>query len=49
MSIFSLFLANPAKIIHAVRRRAARDALRMGGMGAWRGGGDLRYLSGLRF
>ncbi|MDP2766211.1 MAG: hypothetical protein Q8O41_01985 [Candidatus Methanoperedens sp.] len=40
-------LENPH--LRAVRRRAAGDALRMGGMGAWNGGADLRYLRALRF
>ena len=38
-----------AKIIQAVLRRAARDALRMEGMGAWKGDADLRSLRALRF
>lgn len=37
MSTFSLFLANPAKIIHSVLCRAA-GAMRMGGMGMCDGG-----------
>lgn len=36
--VVGLGFAAPTKIIQAVRRRAAGDALRMGGMGAWNRG-----------